>query len=131
MRTLFTLTTFIITCSLSVVIMGCGENSAGDPAIIIGTDPVDGDRIFAEEELTITFDRTIASVKVNGTSAEVHGTEAIWNGSWFEIGKKDLTIEWTDENGNSDYEEITLSVNELELATCSGAEDCSGPYCEF
>lgn len=131
MRTPFALITFIIISSLSMGIMGCGEDLADDTAIMIGTDPDDGGRIFTEEDLTITFDRTVASVKVNGISADVYDTEAAWNGAQLEAGKQDLIIEWTDENGNTDYGEITLTVHELDLATCSGAEDCSGPYCEF
>ncbi len=108
--------------------MGCSEDPASGAVIILETDPDDGGQMFAEEGLTITFDRTVASVKVNGTSADVDDTQALWDG-WLETGKQDLDIEWIDENGNVNYGEITLNVHELDLATCSGGPDCTGPDC--
>ena len=128
MRTLFALMFSIIIFSLSIGIMGCSEDPASESAIILETDPGDGGRMFAQEDLTITFDKTVAGVKVNGTSADVDDTQAFWDG-WLEAGKQDLAIEWTDENGNVDYGEISLNVHELDLATCSGGPDCTGPDC--
>ncbi len=122
---------FVLIFSLLIgMIIGCSENSATESATMLNTDPDDGSRLFSGEDLTITFDRTVASVKVNGISADVDDTQAFWDG-WLETGKQDLAIEWLDENGNVDYGEITLTVHELDLATCSGDADCTGPDCDF
>lgn len=122
--------TFIFTFSLLIGIMGCGE-VAEEPAIILETDPGDGSRMFAVEDLTITFDRAVAEVKVNGTPADVDDTQAFWNGLGLEAGKQNLTIEWTDESGGTNSEDITLTIQELDLAVCSGGPDCTGPDCDL
>ncbi len=129
MKVLFSIMSIAFAFSLLVGIIGC-EESVEDSAIMLETDPDDGGRVFTEEGLTITFDRTVASVKVNGISADVDGTQAFWD-DWLETGKQDLAIEWLDENGNVDYGEITLNVHELDTATCSGDADCVGPDCDF
>ncbi len=132
MKSLFSIMFFACIFSLLIGVMGCSESvNVDDSAIILETDPDDGGRLFTEEDLTITFDSTVAWVKVNGTSADVDDTQAYWKGLGLEAGKQDLAIEWLDENGNVDYGEITLTVHELDLATCSGAADCSGPDCPF
>lgn len=130
MKVLFSIMFFASTFSLLMGMMGCSE-SVEDTAIILETDPDDGGRLFAEEDLTITFDSTVAWVKVNGTFADVDDTQAYWKGLGLEAGKQDLTIQWLDENGNVDYGEITLTVHELDLATCAGGDDCTGPDCDF
>ena len=113
------------------MIAGCGEELAEDTATILKTDPDDGGRMFAENDLVITFDRTVAAVKINGIAADVDNTYAYWPGTGLENGKQDLTIEWTDENGGVNSEDITLTIQELDLVTCSGDADCVGPDCEF
>lgn len=130
MKVLFSIMFFASVFSLLMGMIGCSE-SVEDTAIILETDPDDGGRLFAEEDLTITFDSTVAWVKVNGIFADVDDTQAYWKGLGLEAGKQDLTIQWLDENGNVDYGEITLTVHELDLATCAGGDDCTGPDCDF
>ena len=90
---------FLLAFGPLIGIIGCGEELGGETATIVETDPGNGDRMFAEENLIIRFDKPVASVKVNGVAANVDNTHAYWPVTGLDIGKQDLTIEWTDGNG--------------------------------
>ncbi|HID56680.1 TPA: hypothetical protein EYP37_09135, partial [Candidatus Poribacteria bacterium] len=69
----------IFAIGLVVAMMGCAKEEK-EAAKIVSTNPADGGEMFANGELTITFDREVTEVKVNGTPAEVKGTVAKWKG---------------------------------------------------
>ena len=101
------------------IITGCGEDvMEEDPARILKTDLSTGDDLFAAGSLTITFDIPVTSVMVNGAPADVDGAEAFWVGHSLDPGEQTLTIEWTDENGNTGSSEMTVTVREISILVC-------------
>ena len=107
----------ILMIGLFTGIIGCGEDEE-EAARMLKTSPDSGGVMFTNGNLMITFDRTVTEVWVNGIPADVAGTKATWKGQWLEAGKQILRIEWTDENGNTNSEEITLTIQEADTIIC-------------
>ena len=108
----------ILTVNL-FIITGCGEDvMEEEPARILKTDLNTGDETLAAGNLTIVFDLPVTSVMVNGAPADVDGTEAFWVGQSLGVGEQTLTIQWTDENGNTGSAEMTLTVREISILVC-------------
>lgn len=104
----------IFTVCLLTGMIGCGEDEEEEkePARISQTDPSSGGEMSSNGSLLITFDNTVIEVKVNGTLADVTGSKATWKAQGLVVGSQTLEIEWTDEAGNTDSQEITLIVKE-------------------
>ena len=115
-RTLFSTIAVIFTIGLSI--SGCGEDVEEEPAKILQTNPENGGDMFINGILTITFDKTVTEVKVNGIPADIDGTQVTWKSQGINVGRQNLEIEWTDENGNVSSEEITLMIQEADLIVC-------------
>ena len=108
----------ILTVNL-FIITGCGEVVVEEePARILKTDLDTGDETLSTGNLTITFDRPVTLVIVNGAPADVEGTEAFWAGHSLGFGKQTLTIQWTDKNGNTGSAEMTVTVREISILVC-------------
>ena len=108
----------ILTVNL-FIITSCGEDvMEEEPARILKTDLNTGDETLTAGHLTIVFDRPVTSVIVNGAPADVDGTEAFWVGHSLGVGEQTLTIQWTDENGNTGSAEMTLTVREISILVC-------------
>ena len=116
-RTLFRDILAIFATCMLLGLAGCGEETE-EAAIILKTEPANGGSMFANGNLVITFDKVVTEVTVNGILADVDGTIATWEGQLLQAGEQTLEIEWTDENGNIDTEEITLTIMEPDLTAC-------------
>ena len=112
----------IFTIGLVTAMMGCGGGEEEEAAKIVSTNPADGGEMFANGELTITFDKAVTEVKVNGTPAEVSGTVAKWKGQGLSEGSQTISIEWTDENGNTGSDSITLTIKPEDVTPPEVAE---------
>ena len=103
-----------LTICLLVGMIGCGEDEeeekAKEPAKLLLTEPINGGEMSANGSLIVTFDMAVTEVKVNGVHAEVAGSSATWRGQGLQVGEQAFRIEWTDENGNSGSQDITLIV---------------------
>jgi hypothetical protein len=119
---LFLAVAAIFTIGLLTAMMGCAGEEEGEAAKIVSTNPSDGGEMFANGELKITFDKAVTEVKVNGTPAEVAGTVATWKGQGLSPGQQTLTIEWTDEAGNTGSGQITLTIKEADTTPPEVAE---------
>lgn len=99
----------LFTIGLVTAMMGCAKEEK-EAAKIVSTNPADGGEMFANGELTITFDKEVTEVKVNGTPAKVTGTVAKWEGQGLSEGQQTISIEWTDVDGNTGSQSITLTI---------------------
>ena len=100
-------------------IVGCGEDEEKvETAKIVETNPPDGGEMFAGGNLTITFDKVVTEVRINGFLVDIAGTKATWKAQPIGLGKQALKIEWVDENGNAGSQEITLTIKQADNVVC-------------
>ena len=118
-KALFLSMTVILAIGLSVGMLGCGEDENGEeeekkPAEMLSTTPISGGEMPVNGSLVITFNGTVTEVKVNGASASVAGATATWKGQELQTGSQTFRIEWTDAEGNTGSEEITLNITAID-----------------
>jgi hypothetical protein len=112
---LFLTGVIICTLGLLIIMIGCGgEEEKEESPKVLKTDPADNGIISTNGSLTVTFDKKVTDVKVNGIPAEVDATKAVWKAQGLSVGSQTLKIQWTDANGNTGSLDITLSVQAVD-----------------
>ena len=109
--------------ALMAAMIGCGGDEEEAAAKIVETEPVNGGEMFDTGDLVMTFDMTVTSVTVNGTHAEIADNGATWAAKGLAVGEQALMIRWTDKNGNSGSQEITLTINKADVTVCFHLSD--------
>ncbi len=107
----------LLGCLTGIMAIGCGDwhffkgEEEIEPARFLSSDPSEYSKISPGESVTFTFDKPLTELRVNGMPAEVSGTVARWKVPQG-IGEGDqyFTLEWTDEDGNTGSDQITLTV---------------------
>lgn len=90
--------------------------SSEEPARLLGTIPRYGGEMPANGTLQIQFNKPVSEVKVNGKIANLakENTIATWRDEELQLGVLTLTIEWSDEEGNTSTEDIILTITEID-----------------
>jgi hypothetical protein len=114
---LFLIISIICALMLLINMIGCGgEEEKEEPAKVLKTEPASSGLMSSNGSLTITFDKSVTDVKVNGTPATVDGTKAVWKAQGLSTGGQTLGIQWTDANGNTGSMDLTLTIQAADIA---------------
>jgi hypothetical protein len=120
----------LLTAALMVFIMiGCGGDEEEEVVAptLVSTSPAAGGEIAANGSITITFDKSMKSVTVNGTAATVSGKTAVWKpAADLTPGAVTLTIEGTSADGGK---LATATVTLTAKAADKEAPDIVGDSC--
>jgi hypothetical protein len=120
----------LLTAALMVFIMiGCGgeEETTVVAPTLVSTSPAAGGEIAANGSITITFDKSMKSVTVNGTAATVSGKTAVWKSATdLTPGPVTLTIDGTSTDGGV---LATATVALTAVAPDTTAPDIVGDSC--
>jgi len=95
----------LLTAALMVFIMlGCGggdETTTVNPPVLVSTSPAAGGEMASNGSISITFDKAMKTVTVNGTAATVAGKVATWQATGLTPGPVTLTIDGTSSDGGT------------------------------
>jgi len=120
----------LLTAALMVFIMiGCGgddETATANPPVLVSTSPAAGGEIAANGSISITFDKAMKTVTVNGSAATVAGKVATWQATGLTPGPVTLTIDGTSSDGGT---LATATVALTAVAPDTTAPDIVGDSC--
>jgi len=120
----------LLTAALMVFIMiGCGgddETTTANPPVLVSTSPAAGGEIAANGSISITFDKAMKTVTVNGSAATVAGKVATWQATGLTAGPVTLTIDGTSSDGGT---LATATVALTAVAPDTTAPDIVGASC--